>query len=125
MKDYRILVVDDEKVIREFLKDFLSDQGYGVDLASDGKEALDKVRRSEYDLIITDIKMPNANGIEVLKELKQKKSNTAVIMITGYPSVETETECRNLGASGYLVKPFSISQIQQLLESNLNDKQSI
>jgi len=118
-------VVDDEKVIREFLRDFLLDQGYKTDLASDGKEALEKIKKLDYHLIITDLKMPNANGIEVLKELKRKNSSAAVIVITGFPSVETETECKDLGASGYLVKPFSISQIQGLVEGNLKTKQTV
>lgn len=125
MENYRILVVDDEKVIREFLRDFLSDQGYETDLATDGKEALDKIKRSNYDLVITDIKMPNADGIEVLRKVKRKNSNTGVIIITGYPSLETEKECKKFGAAGYLVKPFQISQIKLLVELNLKSKKPV
>jgi len=125
MENYRILVVDDEKVIREFLRDFLSDQGYEIDLATDGKEALDKIKRSNYDLVITDIKMPNANGIEVLKKVKRKNSNTEVIIITGYPSLDTEAECKNFGAAGYIVKPFQINQIKLLVGRALKSKKPV
>ncbi len=125
MENYRILVVDDEKVIREFLRDFLSDQGYETDLATDGKEALDKIKRSNYDLVITDIKMPNADGIEVLKKVKRKNSNTEVIIITGYPSLDTEAECKNFGAAGYIVKPFQINQIKLLVGRALKSKKPV
>lgn len=125
MENYRILVVDDEKVIREFLRDFLSDQGYETDLATDGKEALDKIKRLNYDLVITDIKMPNADGIEVLKKVKRKNSNTEVIIITGYPSLDTEAECKNFGAAGYIVKPFQINQIKLLVGRALKSKKPV
>ena len=124
MENYQILVVDDEKVIRGFLRDFLFDQGYETDLATDGKEALDKMKRLNYDLVITDIKMPNVDGIELLKKVKRKNSNTEVIIITGYPSLETEKECRKFGA-GYLIKPFQINQIKLLVTRTLKPKKPV
>jgi DNA-binding response OmpR family regulator len=115
----KILIVDDEEIIRNFLYDFLVEEGYSPDLASDGDEAITKINQFDYDLVVTDIKMPNVGGIEVLKAAKLKNPKSDVIMITGYSSMENRNECLKWGASAYLAKPFQLSEFREIINKRL------
>ncbi|MEQ9617915.1 MAG: sigma-54 dependent transcriptional regulator [Deltaproteobacteria bacterium] len=120
--DNRIIVVDDEPGMREFLEIMLRKDGYTVDTAADGPEALDKVDENLYDLAIVDIQMPVLNGIEVLKKINEKSSETTVIMITAYASHETAIEAMKLGAYDYITKPFKIDEIKLVIKKALEKK---
>ena len=102
----KIIVIDDEPGMRDFLEIMLHKDGYIVETASDGPEALDKMDNSLFDLAITDIQMHIMNGIEVLKKINEKSPDTTVIMITAYASHETAIEAMKLGAYDYITKPF-------------------
>ena len=108
----RILVVDDEVIIRALLTEVLEEEGYQVTTADDGEQAIRLLKRGRFDLIIADIIMPRANGIEVLLAAKRLDSDSPVIMITGYPSVNTAVRLVNLGATDYITKPFNVDLIK-------------
>ena len=111
----KILIVDDEEIMRNFLLDVFMDEGYNLDSAADGTEALEKISKNQYQLIITDIRMPGVDGTQVLKKAKESDPHVEVIVITGYASPQTKQECLRLGAAYYLAKPFQINQIRALV----------
>ncbi len=103
---FRILVVDDELIVRDSLKEWLAEEGFGVDMAASGSEALDQLARQEYQLMLLDIKMPGMDGVEVLQKARESFADTRVIMMTAYATVETAVEAMKIGALDYLIKPF-------------------
>lgn len=120
--DNTILVVDDEPGMREFLEIMLQKDGYNVETAADGPEAIDKIEEKLFDLAIVDIQMPVLNGIEVLKKFNEKSPDTTVIMITAYASHETAIEAMKLGAYDYITKPFKIDEIKLVIKKALEKK---
>jgi two-component system, response regulator, stage 0 sporulation protein F len=112
----RILVVDDEENARIGLSRLLSNEGFLVDSVSNGFEALNYLRQQEVDLIITDINMPEMNGIIFLKELNKSFPKSNVIMITAYGGVESYIEAMNLGAFEYINKPLKIEELKSILK---------
>jgi DNA-binding NtrC family response regulator len=107
MEKRRLLVVDDETVIREGLKRILEGEGFLVDSCSSGFHAIELMQQRVFDLIITDLKMPEMSGIEVLKSVRTLQPEVAVILITGYASVDTAVEAMKNGAADYISKPFT------------------
>jgi excisionase family DNA binding protein len=107
----RILVVDDEASIRDLLSKTLALAEYDVDLAPDGRTALERLRIIPYDLLITDLKMPGVDGLAVIREARRLKADIPVIIITGFSSEASAIEAVNLGVSGYLTKPFRVPRV--------------
>ena len=107
----RILVVDDEASIRDLLSKTLALAEYDVDVAPDGRSALDRLRLYPYDLLIADLKMPGMDGLAVIREAKRYKADLPVIIITGYSTEASAIEAVNLGVAGYLTKPFRVPQV--------------
>jgi heterodisulfide reductase subunit A len=105
-KKFHILVVDDELVVRDSLKEWLENEGFAVNMAASGSEALDQLTESDYQLMLLDIKMPGMDGVEVLQKAKESFPDLPVIMMTAYATVETAVEAMKVGALDYLVKPF-------------------
>ena len=105
-RDFRILVVDDELIVRDSIKEWLEDEGFSVDMAASGPEALDKLSIKSYHLMLTDIKMPGMDGVELLKKAHKRFPDLTVIMMTAYATVETAIEAMKIGALDYLLKPF-------------------
>lgn len=118
----RIIVVDDEPGIREFLAMMLNKNGYMVETVADGNEAINRMETNLYDLAVLDIVFPTINGIDVLKTINEKSPETSVIMITAYPSHETALEAMKLGAYDYIAKPFKISELKRVIEKALRKK---
>jgi DNA-binding NtrC family response regulator len=106
-----VLVVDDERTVCNSCKKILTREGYNVEVALSGEEALSKVKGNEFDMLITDWKMPQIDGIEVAKRIKKENPNIAVVMITGYPSVETSIQAMRSGISDYVPKPFTPAEL--------------
>src|SRR5207244_3363613 len=104
----RVLVVDDEASIRDLLAKTLALAEYDVDVAPDGRSALDRMRMYPYDLLIADLKMPGMDGLTVIREAKRYKADLPVIIITGYSTEASAIEAVNLGVAGYLTKPFRV-----------------
>jgi excisionase family DNA binding protein len=107
----RILVVDDEAAIRDLLSKTLALAEYDVDLAPDGRTALERLRIIPYDLLITDLKMPGIDGLTVVREARRLKADLPVLIITGFSTEASAIEAVNLGVSGYLTKPFRVPRV--------------
>jgi heterodisulfide reductase subunit A len=105
-KDFRILVVDDELIMRDSLRAWLEDEGFSVDMAASGQEALNHLSKQAYELMLADIKMPGMDGVELLKKAKEIFPDLSVVMMTAYATVETAVEAMKIGALDYLLKPF-------------------
>ena len=117
-----ILVIDDEAVIRDGLKRVLDNERFGVETCKSGHSAIELIQEQDYDLIITDLKMPGMNGIEVLKAVKALQPDVPVIMITGYAPVDTAVEAMRHGALDYITKPFTPEQIMEKVERALEQR---
>jgi response regulator RpfG family c-di-GMP phosphodiesterase len=107
----RILVVDDEKVIREIIADFLSMEGFIVRTAEDGSAALVELSRQPYDLVLSDLKMPNMGGLELLAAISKHAPNVVTVIMTGFGTVETAIDAMKRGAYDYILKPFKIEEV--------------
>ncbi|MDY0292026.1 MAG: sigma-54 dependent transcriptional regulator [Desulfuromonadaceae bacterium] len=115
MSQSHILVVDDEAVIREALRRILESGGHKATCVSSGHAALEKIQEESFNLVITDLKMPGMNGIEVLKSIKILQPKVPIIIITGYATVETAVDAIKQGAFDYLSKPFTPKQVKELV----------
>lgn len=115
----KILIVDDETSMREFLSILLSREGYAVETAADAKEALALLAERSYELIISDVRMPGLDGITLLKQVKQSWPNTAVLMVTAFSATEDAVEAMKLGAYDYLTKPFKVEELKVLVRNAL------
>ncbi len=126
-KTPRILVVDDETMITNLFEMCLNDEGFHTETANCGRDALEMFKRCDYDIVITDIMMPDINGVSLVEDIKRIKPETSVIVITGYPSVDTATEFIRLGAHDYLAKPLNpdviISAINRVWNKRLLELQ--
>lgn len=107
-----ILIIEDEKEIREGLVELLEDAGFLVDSAENGQQGLEKVGKKDFDVVVTDLIMPVVGGMEVLRETKHIKPKTRVILITAFATVDNAVEVMKAGASDYITKPFRIDEVQ-------------
>jgi CheY-like chemotaxis protein len=118
----KVLVVDDDDKIRILLLDTLSALGYNTIGAKDGEEALSLLEEQKPDLVISDIKMPKLNGLSLLRNIKNKNPKIPVVMITGYNFTYTKDQALESGADGFLIKPFRIGKIEELIQTILGIK---
>jgi two-component system response regulator PilR (NtrC family) len=118
----KILVVDDEQSMRDFLAIMLKKEGHEVVTAGNGGDALKAVQAEIFDLVITDVKMPGADGIEVLKTIKDISPETVVIMITAFATTETAIEAMKLGAYDYIIKPFKVDELRLIINNSLEKR---
>ena len=120
-----ILVVDDERSMREFLDILLSKEGYQVSLASSGEEACRILGKKRFDLLITDIKMKDVDGIEVLKKAKEISPDSMAVMISAFATAETAVEAMKEGAYDYIPKPFKVREFKKIIKEALGSKRTI
>lgn len=118
----KILVVDDEPSLRDVLSIMLKKAGYTTATAVDGEEAVSKVGKDIYDLVITDLKMPGMGGMDVLKAVKSASPDTVVLVVTAFGSAESAVEAMKLGAYDYLTKPFQIDEVQLIIRNALEKR---
>ena len=119
----RVLVVDDEPNICDLLNELLSRQGYdAIETCLNGQEALDKVRASHYDMVISDLKMPGISGIELIRTVKTESPDTATVLVTGFATVETAVEALRFGADDYVTKPFNIEELRKVVGRGLETR---
>ncbi len=118
MRKENMLVVEDEEIMREALVDYFTDEGHTVDTASDGDKALAKFDLKDYNVMIIDLRLPGRDGLSVLDEVRTKNPNAKVIIITAYPSVDTEKEAMRRGAVEYLQKPFELTYLETLIRQS-------
>ena len=119
-----ILVVDDEVEMRIALETALKREGHSITLAENGEQALERLNEGAFDLVLTDVKMPKINGIELLKTLKKKSPQTVTIMMTAYGDIDNAVETMKAGAFDYLLKPFSAEILIATVNRAFLDKSS-
>ena len=120
----RVLVVEDEAIVRESLRDWLGEGGYEVATAEDGEQALEIIGRQEFGVVVLDLKLPGKDGVEVLKEARSQRPDLKAIIITAYPSAETAVEAMKAGAIDYLTKPFAPDTLERLIEEALGEAET-
>ena len=118
-----ILVVDDESAFRDTLKPILTDEGYAVEVASDGVEAINQLQEKFFDAVLLDVKMPRVDGLEVLAFIRDHYLDTQVIMLSGVDDIRIAVDCMKRGAFHYLVKPYSMDELNGLLRRALERRQ--
>jgi two-component system, NtrC family, response regulator PilR len=118
----RILVVDDEESIREFLEIMLKKEGYEVTCAEDGAKAKDVLTKKSFDMVISDLQMPNVTGIELLKHVKESYPDLVFMMITAFGTTESAVDAMKMGAYDYLTKPFKIDEVRLNIHNALRSK---
>lgn len=111
MEKKKALVIDDEQIVLESVSALLTDEGFEVDVSLDGRQGLDWAIERNYDVVLTDIRMPDIGGMKVLRDVKRINPTLPVIMITGYASVESAVQAMKLGAAEYIEKPFEPEQL--------------
>jgi len=113
VRKYRILIVDDDKLVRWSLIEVLNQNGYEAISTETGEEAINRIEDTTFDLVITDLKLPGIGGFDVLNRAKEVNSSTKVIVITGYGSENVANEARAKGAELFVTKPFEINRIRE------------
>lgn len=116
-----ILVVDDEEALRTVLSSELSGEGYQVDSASDGDEAISTLQSKKFDLVLLDIKMPKVDGFEVLKFIKKNNPDMKVIMLTAFADLKNAIESKKLGAEDFISKPYDLVDLLTTIERVLSE----
>jgi len=119
----RILVVDDEESIREFLEIMLKKEGYEVSTAADGAAAVEVIKKKSFDLVISDLQMPNMTGLELLRQVRDMSPTTIFMMITAFGTTETAVEAMKMGAYDYITKPFKIDEVRLNIANALRSQQ--
>jgi response regulator RpfG family c-di-GMP phosphodiesterase len=120
LEQARILVVDDEKVIREILADFLTMEGYVVHAVEDGALALEELHKRSYNLVISDLKMPNLTGLELIQKIGEESIPVITVIMTGFGTVETAIEAMKKGAYDYILKPFKVEEVIHIVQRGLD-----
>lgn len=115
----KILVVDDEKSVCDSVKKILTRKGYEVDNSMDAEDAINRIKETSYDLVITDMMMPKTSGLELLQMIKQYYPELEVVLITGYATIDTAVQATKLGAADYLPKPFTPDELTQITKKAL------
>lgn len=121
MNPNKILAVDDDRTLLQLLSNELSNEGYDVARAYDGTEALEALKKQQFDLVILDIQMPKMNGLDTLKQIKEKYPKTKVIMLTAYADIANALESKRLGADGFIDKPYDLIELLTTINRTLTD----
>jgi len=117
MKTKRVLVIDDEQIVLDSIRKILKDEDCEVDVSLSGREGLDWALNRHYDVVLTDIRMPDIGGMRVLRDIKRAKPSLPVVMITGYATVQSAVQAMHLGAMEYLEKPFTPEKIIEVVSA--------
>lgn len=120
IKQPRLLVVDDEWTVAELLSHYLSQKGYEVTVASNGRDAWKYFQKQSFDLVLSDLRMPNFDGLQLLNAVKQANPRVPVVLISGYGDVETVVKALKGGAENFLSKPLNLKVLQKVVEQSLN-----
>ena len=120
MSEKRILVVEDEEDLLEIYSSFLKNAGYTVDTAPDGRRAIEKAKKTEFDLVLLDIKLPDIMGDEVARKLKEIKDSIIIVMVTGFPSFQESIDSLDLGIYDILLKPITSEELIRVMKEALS-----
>ncbi len=119
----KLLFIDDEDIVLKSCRRIFSNEEYSIDVASSGEEGLQKVAEKDYDIVVTDLKMPGIGGLDVLKKLREEKPEITVIIFTGYANVETAREALKNGAFDYIPKPFTPEELRDVIKNAVNSRE--
>ncbi len=122
-KRARIIIVDDDETIRKTMKAILEDEGYLVDTAVTGAEAVQKTRKTPYNIALLDIRLPDIEGVELLRLISDGVPKTRKIMITGYPSMQNAIAALNKNADAYLIKPVEVETLLRTVKNQLQQQE--
>ena len=120
MEKNKALVIDDEQIVLDSVSKILKDENYEVDVSLSGREGLNQAIQKEYDIVLTDIRMPDIGGMRVLRDVKRAKPSLPVVITTGYASVKSAVQAMKLGAADYIEKPFTPDQLLKAVNSALD-----
>ncbi len=118
---HSILVVDDELLIRDLLYDFFSAQGWSISVVENGEKAVEAMGLKSFDIVLSDIKMPAMDGLVLTEEVRRRHPGTPVVLMTGYPSVDSAVAALRSRVVDYIVKPFNIHQLYKTIESAVKE----
>ena len=116
MPQLSILVVDDDPDVREYLRDFLTSEGYGVNVVEDSTAVVDELKQGEYHVVVLDLMMPKLSGIDLLSRIREVDDDVAVIILTGFPSLETAASSIEHDVSAYIRKPFAVKDFREAIQ---------
>ena len=111
MENQKVLVIDDEQIVLDSVKKILSKENYEVDVSQDSKSGLEMALQKDYDIVLTDIRMPKIGGMRILMDIRRNKPSVPVVLITGYASVQSAVQAMKLGATDYIEKPFTPEEL--------------
>lgn len=116
MDKHRILVVDDELLIRDLLYDFFITQDWDITVAENGQRAIDCLKNQEFDIVLTDLKMPDIDGMDLTGQIRNLYGDLPVVIMTGYPSLDSALEALRHKVDDYIIKPFNINQLFKVVK---------
>lgn len=119
----RVLVVDDEVFVRDLLEDFFGKLNFTVVTASDGPSGIAAFRNTPFNVVLVDLKMPGMSGTETLQEIRGIRPSVPVIIMTGYPTIDSSIEALRLGAYDYIIKPFKLQELRELVERAIKEQE--
>jgi len=117
-----VLVVDDEQFVRDLLQDYFTKMEFSVVTAADGQAGIDACRRERFDVALVDLKMPGKGGIEVLAEVREIDASLPVVVMTGYPTIDSSIEAIRRGAYDYIIKPFKLQELKELIDRAVKEQ---
>ncbi len=121
IKKRKILIVEDEAVVRESVRDWLAEDGYDVECVETGEEALERIKAEEFGIVVLDLRLPGIDGLQVFEQAKELKPETKGVIITAYPSKETLEKAKGLGLLEYLPKPFKVEDLEKIINGALGE----
>jgi DNA-binding NtrC family response regulator len=117
----KVLLVEDEAVLRESVRDWLVEDGYDVECVETGEEALERIKKEEFGVVVLDLRLPDIDGLQVFEHAKELKPETKGVIITAYPSKESREKAKRLGLLDYLAKPFKVDDLEKLITQALGE----
>ena len=121
VKKNKILLVEDEAVVRESVRDWLIEDGYNVECVETGEEALERIKQEEFGVVVLDLRLPGIDGLQVYEHVKEVAPETKGIIVTAYPSKETQEKAKRLGLLDYLPKPFKVEDLEKIVSGALGE----
>lgn len=125
MDRYKILVVDDELLIRDLLYDFFTTNEWEISIAEDGQKAIDYLKNQDYDIVLTDLKMPDMNGMDLTSRIRNLHGDLPVVIMTGYPSLDSALEALRHKVDDYIIKPFNVNQLYKVVKKVVDERRKL
>lgn len=124
MDTYRVLVVDDELLIRDLLYDFFCDQGWDIVVTEGGQKAVQYLKNQDFDLVLTDLKMPDMDGLDLTGRIRALYRDLPVIIMTGYPSLDSAVEAIRKKVDDYIIKPFNVNSLFKSVKKAIDERRN-